>query len=108
MSYRLIDANELAIKYPEVNDMPCIYADLPNGLDGELYTCVAIPQNATNGDVIKAMFPNAEIRFMVNLSDMHKVRVKFGDNTYSGIYDDHTFGQDWWNASYTVGSEDKK
>ena len=34
MSYRLINANDLAMKYPEVNDMPCIYADLPNGLDG--------------------------------------------------------------------------
>ena len=37
MSYRLINSNEIAIKYPEVNDMPCIYADLPNGLDGEHY-----------------------------------------------------------------------
>ena len=38
MSYRLIDSNELVLKYPEVNDMPCIYADLPNGLDGKHYT----------------------------------------------------------------------
>ena len=37
MSYRLIDSNALAIKYPEVNDMPCIFADLPNGLDGNHY-----------------------------------------------------------------------
>ena len=37
MSYRLINANDLAIKYPEVNDMPCIYADLPKGLDGRYY-----------------------------------------------------------------------
>lgn len=36
MSYRLIDSNALAIKYPEVNDMPCIYADL-DGLDGGHY-----------------------------------------------------------------------
>ena len=32
MSYRLINANEIAIKDPEVNDMPCVFADLPNGL----------------------------------------------------------------------------
>ena len=38
MSYRLVDANKLTIKYPEVNDMPCIFADLPNGLDGQFYT----------------------------------------------------------------------
>ena len=37
MSYRLVDSNKLAIKYPEVNDMPCIYADLPNGLDNGYY-----------------------------------------------------------------------
>ena len=36
MSYRLIDANALAEKYPEVNDMPCIYVDLDeNGLDNK-------------------------------------------------------------------------
>lgn len=37
MSYRLIDANALAMSCKEVNDMPCIYADLPNGLDGGYY-----------------------------------------------------------------------
>lgn len=37
MSYRLIDANALAMDYKEVNDMPCIYADLPNGLDDGYY-----------------------------------------------------------------------
>ena len=40
MSYRLIDANKLAIKYPEVNDMPCIYGDLPNGLDGKYHIII--------------------------------------------------------------------
>ncbi len=38
MSYRLIDSNDLAMKYPEVNNMPCIYADLPNGLDCAYYS----------------------------------------------------------------------
>ena len=37
MSYRLIDANTIAVLLPEVNDMPCIYADLPSGLDGGHY-----------------------------------------------------------------------
>ena len=35
MSYRLIDSNAIAIKYPEVNEMPCVFADLPNGLNGQ-------------------------------------------------------------------------
>lgn len=38
MSYRLVNANQLAIKYPEVNDMDCIYVDLPGGLDNEYHT----------------------------------------------------------------------
>lgn len=37
MSYRLIDANAIATAHPKVNDMPCIYADLPDGLDWRLY-----------------------------------------------------------------------
>ena len=35
MSYRLIDSNAIAIKYPEVNDMPCVFADLPDGMNGQ-------------------------------------------------------------------------
>jgi hypothetical protein len=44
MSYRLISSNDIAIKYPEVNDMPCIYADLPNGMDGEHYVLEQEPK----------------------------------------------------------------
>lgn len=35
MSYRLIDSNAIAITYPEVNEMPCVFADLPDGLNGQ-------------------------------------------------------------------------
>lgn len=35
MSYRLIDSNAIAIKYPEVNEMPCVYANLPDGMNGQ-------------------------------------------------------------------------
>ena len=43
MSYRLINSNEIAIKYPEVNEMDCIYVDLPNGLDNEYHYIEATP-----------------------------------------------------------------
>lgn len=43
MSYRLIDSNAIANKYPEVNNLPCVYADLPNGLDGSFITQHWIP-----------------------------------------------------------------
>ena len=35
MSYRLIDSNAIAIKYPEVNEMPCVFINLPSGLNGQ-------------------------------------------------------------------------
>lgn len=37
MSYRLINTNSIVSQCPEVNDMPCIYVDLDNGLDGCYY-----------------------------------------------------------------------
>lgn len=48
MSYRLIDANDLAIKYPEVNEMPCIYVDLPNGLDGKHHMIIPDAKHEDN------------------------------------------------------------
>ena len=48
MSYRLINSNEIAIKYPEVNDMPCIYADIPNGLNGDFYDLSVYPKIVEN------------------------------------------------------------
>jgi lantibiotic modifying enzyme len=48
MSYRLINSNKLAIKYPEVNDMPCIYADIPNGLNGDFYDLSVYPKIVEN------------------------------------------------------------
>ena len=43
MSYRLINANNITfnsdgfITAENIEKMPCIYADLPNGMDGEHY-----------------------------------------------------------------------
>lgn len=45
MSYRLINSNEIAIKYPEVNEMDCIYVDLPNGLDNEYHYIDSEPKH---------------------------------------------------------------
>lgn len=37
MTYRLINGNALIYALPDIVDMPCVYADLPNGLDGKHY-----------------------------------------------------------------------
>ncbi len=51
-------------------------------------------QKITNGDVIKAMFPNIEIEQIEDIIDvygMSKCRV--------------TYDTDWWNALYKAESE---
>lgn len=50
-------------------------------------------QGATNGDIIKALFPNAEINYGLN----GIVGVKFIHMT--------VFDLDWWNAPYKTESE---
>ena len=54
-----------------------------------------IPDNATNGDVIKAMFPEAKV--MLNEK-----------NTISWIYKRmiKTYPLDWWNAPYQKGGKE--
>lgn len=64
---------------------------------------IPIPTNATNGDVIKAMFPNidfTEMAFTVHAS------TKVTSNGVKGgiSYD---FWKEWWDAPYKAESEDK-
>lgn len=72
------EARQMAIKALE--DKPC---------DG----VILIPKNATNGDMIMAMFPNAKANVFAK-----EVGVK-GLDTYS------TFTKKWWNAPYEGGKE---
>ena len=67
--------------------------------------CIEIPNGATNGDMIEAMFPNCEQK-----EHMH--------NGYFEMYFDGDLGnasymrvsKDWWRAKYRIDeeSEDKK
>ena len=50
-----------------------------------------IPDNATNGDVIKAMFPSEEI-----------YRHTFGYD----LGDDCSFNENWWKAPYQKGGKE--
>ena len=52
---------------------------------------IPIPNNATNGDVIKAMFPNTSL----HINEMsHTIWVG---------YEEMSFRIDWWNAPYQKG-----
>ena len=53
-----------------------------------------IPDNATNGDVIKAMFPNAKIEHQGGI-------IRFIVDCWS-----FQIAEDWWNAPYQKGGKE--
>ena len=58
-----------------------------------LENCIEIPNGATNGDMIKAMFPNIEIE---GIGGEIKCIAAQNGTSY--------FALDWWNAPYKNGS----
>lgn len=57
---------------------------------------VQIPQNATNGYVIKAMFPNIDFTEMAYT--VHATTSVTSNGVKGGI--SYDFWKDWWNAPY--------
>lgn len=53
--------------------------------------CINIPEDATNGDAIKAMFSNREVY----------------DGYTNVYYGELRIDKSFWNAPYKIGSEDK-
>lgn len=62
----------------------------------EEVNAIEIPENATNGDMIKAMFPKAPIKYEEFLIKIH---------FYEPAKIDITFHKCWWDAPY---KENKK
>ena len=50
-----------------------------------------IPDNATNGDIIKALYPNERIGHCEDCTDLGDIA---------------TFDDDWWNALYQKGGKE--
>lgn len=72
-------------------------------LAGAICDGVVLPDNATNGDMIKAMFPLIEVkREISSTSDNIVMR----DDSFFGVI--NRFHTDWWNAPYKGGQEDGK
>lgn len=71
--------------------------------DTPTVNAILIPDNATNGDVIKAMFPYIEIKdncdmyYSVNIENLSTDK---GLNTVG-------FRKDWWNAPYKELNNEK-
>ena len=95
---RIIDINEKIKEYIE-QYIPIGGGDhvfcYPDQIVEMIANGTPIPDNATNGDVIKAMFPNIQI------SDSEVMK-----NVYTGIPYGELIGanidcmRDWWNAPY--------
>ena len=111
MSYRLIDANDLNGKisdkdYEIVLNVPCIYADLPKGLDGRYYGLTKREKKQewkTNGDAIKAIFPRAKVFNEDSCCVTIKTEYK---NKKGEPYVEYTdFDSEWWNSPYKADKE---
>lgn len=64
--------------------------------------CVVLPDRATNGDVIKALFPNVETNeFAITIHATTKVEC---NGVKGGI--SYDFWKEWWNAPYKAGDTD--
>lgn len=63
----------------------------------KIVDAITIPEKATNGDMVMAMFPNAIIEIN-ELGSM--VHVKYNNHTCWVNYE-----LDWWNAPYKIESE---
>lgn len=58
---------------------------------------IIIPENATNGDMIKALFPNVEIQTNEEygkITNLIFIKI-YGNET-------HCYKWDWWNKSYKI------
>lgn len=66
-----------------------------------LENCIEIPDRATNGNMIKAMFPDAEIKEIRGTLDSSLL----GYRTWLGGRS-QDFLLDWWNAPYKRGEEE--
>ena len=89
------------------NSLKCRLKNLVrNGLlrECDLKRIIIIPPNATNGDVIKAVFPSidfTEIAFTV-----HATTSVTSNGVKGGI--SYDFWKDWWNAPYEIDQEVEK
>lgn len=55
---------------------------------------LTIPENPTNGDMIKAIFPNCKLKVLTDKKEVVALELKDV--------------KEWWNAPYKAESEDKE
>ena len=66
----------------------------------EMVDAIHIPEGATNGNMIRGMFPDIEIIEKVQFCGISYVKVRF-----KGMPDSKIFDLEWWNAPYKKEGE---
>ena len=89
---RLINANDLEVMPIDITDLPydkCLMVYYAEDVDNAP-TVLEIPDNPTNGDIIKAMFPQAKIYQSGGYTNCNFKGGTFLEDKRS----------EWWNAPY--------
>lgn len=92
---RLIDANKLMAYCQNQKSRTVDCNDI-----ARFPIVLRFPKNPTNGDVIKALFPDAESWF--DMED-NVIRIDFGSETLECL--NLNWWNDWWKAPYKKGAE---
>ena len=74
--------------------MSLCLVDIHGDIEGDYDTIYPLPRNATNGDMIKAIFPDITIIKRGALTCVRNI-----DNS-DGIVGEKYFYSSWWNAPY--------
>lgn len=61
---------------------------------------IIIPEGATNGDMIKAMFPN-----VASVETLCVCGISYARVIFNGMPEAQIFDLRWWNAPYKVGGK---
>lgn len=77
--------------------MSLCLVDIHGSIEGDYDIVSKLPHNATNGDIIKAMFPNIEANVIKTTTGGY-IEVKYLDTTDE--CDATAFRTEWWNAPY--------
>lgn len=77
--------------YKALNSYPCVYSDYVD----EMFNIIrnGAPLNGTNGEVLKAVYPNEVVEMDSNYFKNHNQVITIDGSCYF-------IDSDWWNAEY--------
>ena len=98
-SEKLLKELKISADHHEENSRDYVLMLRDRNIVREQQIVLTIPDNPTNGDMIKALFPNKHFDVSVVFIDgFHEVIIEC-------LEEDTYFGLDWWNSPYKEGVE---